>query len=285
MLLDMGYRTIAPDMIGYGDTEAPRTSPTHHLDDDTELSKYTFKRVADDMATLAKQLGVTSTIAIGHDWGAMIAYRFALWYPDLVRACVAVCVPFIPAQTEYRSPEDVAKLLPNFGYQVFVAGPELETKLKTKKDFQNWFNAIFGGKTSAPVMDVRHGYDFEALKDVGPSPIVPPDLIDFYAEKYTRNGMHGPCNWYRTRKLNFEEEKALLPDRANIACPTLFIQANQDAALPPSMAQGMERHFKGSLRKEAVNSSHWALWQAKDEVNKYIREFLIDIDSQNDSKL
>lgn len=79
---------------------------------------------------------------------------------------------------------------------------------------------------------------------------------------------------YRTRKLNFDDERPLLPDRAKISVPTLFIAATQDAALPPAMSEGMEKWFTGPFRREQVDATHWALWQAKDDVNKHIKTWL-----------
>lgn len=197
MLLDLGYQTVSPDLIGYGDTESPRTSPDNHLDDDKDLNKYTFKRAADDMAELASKLGLNSVLSFGHDWGAMVAYRFALWHPELVKGVVAVCVPFIPPAPVFYSPEQVAKMLPNFGYQIYNAGPELETRLKTKDDFKAFFNGIFGGKIEGgKLMEVTKGFNLDLLKGpVGPSPLQPPEVIDLYAEKYAKDGMHGPQNW------------------------------------------------------------------------------------------
>jgi len=78
-------------------------------------------------------------------------------------------------------------------------------------------------------------------------------------------------NWYRNREQNYEDELQL--KTFGIEVPVLFIQATRDAALPPSMSAGMEEKLPNLTRKE-VDASHWALWQAPDKVNSFIREWL-----------
>jgi len=55
--------------------------------------------------------------------------------------------------------------------------------------------------------------------------------------------------------------------------PALFIAGSKDAALPPSLANGMEKWFR-SLTKAEVDAHHWALWEKPAEVNQHIEDFL-----------
>jgi pimeloyl-ACP methyl ester carboxylesterase len=103
LLVSLGIRVVAPDMMGYGGTDAPE-SPTF----------YTYKRAADDIAGLAKQIGVSSIILGGHDWGGAVVFRVALHYPKLVSAVFSVCTPFTPPRKMFID----ATVLPNFKYQV-----------------------------------------------------------------------------------------------------------------------------------------------------------------------
>ena len=80
LLLDLGYRVVCPDMIGYGGTVCAKAAPSGR--NELNLCKdapqvppysidfYTFKRSADDMVELARQIGVTQVILGGHDWYA-----------------------------------------------------------------------------------------------------------------------------------------------------------------------------------------------------------------------
>ena len=70
-----GFRCVAPDMRGYGGTEAPEP-----------IDQYTLYHLVGDMAELVKALGETKAVIVGHDWGAPVAWHAALWRPDLFTA-------------------------------------------------------------------------------------------------------------------------------------------------------------------------------------------------------
>ena len=80
-----GFRCIAPDMRGYGGTEAPEP-----------IDQYTLMHLVGDMAELVKAVGETKAIIVGHDWGAPVAWHAALWRPDLFPAVCAMSVPYAP---------------------------------------------------------------------------------------------------------------------------------------------------------------------------------------------
>jgi len=67
-----GYRAIAWDMPGYGDS-AP-------------LADMTFPALVEAVAVLLDRLEVTSTHLVGHALGGMIAQAFALAHPDRLRS-------------------------------------------------------------------------------------------------------------------------------------------------------------------------------------------------------
>lgn len=81
-------------------------------------------------------------------------------------------------------------------------------------------------------------------------------------------------NWYRIRKINYEEELAIL-DR-KITIPVLFIQALKDSALPPRLGKSMAKHVPNMTMKQ-VNTAHWALWEKPEEVNGIISTWLKDV--------
>src|SRR5689334_11874362 len=80
-----GYRAVAPDMRGYGGTDAP-----------AELDAYTALHLVGDMVELVNSLGEQQAVIVGHDWGALVAWSAALLRPDLFRAVVGMSVPFSP---------------------------------------------------------------------------------------------------------------------------------------------------------------------------------------------
>ena len=60
--------------------------------------------------------------------------------------------------------------------------------------------------------------------------------------------------------------------KKKIDVPVLFIQATHDAALPPMLAAGMDKHIPNLTKKE-VGAAHWILWEKQEEVNEVIRDW------------
>jgi pimeloyl-ACP methyl ester carboxylesterase len=79
----LGYRAIAPDLRGYGDTDAPSSA-----------SSYTPLHIVGDLVGLLDALAVDRVFLVGHDWGAAMAWYFCLLKPDRVKALVNTSVVF-----------------------------------------------------------------------------------------------------------------------------------------------------------------------------------------------
>ncbi|RFU34998.1 hypothetical protein B7463_g1343, partial [Scytalidium lignicola] len=264
-LTAMGLRVVAPDMVGYGGTEAPH-----------ELKYYTHKRICDDMAELARQLGYERILLGGHDWGGALVYKFAMWYPKLIAAFFSICTPFAPLNKTFK---DMTKR-PNFKYQLQFIGSDLEKVINGEEKMKQMLTALYGGrgKNGEKGFDASHGVYIENLGKLSLSPLLSQDELDFYGKRYALHpDVHGPLSWYRVQQLNWEDENAagFTKDPADykFEMPMLFIGAKRDAALIPSMSVGMEKYFRILTRGE-VDANHWALWEKPTEVNRLIEEFL-----------
>lgn len=102
-LADAGYRAVAPDMRGYGNTGAPERE-----------DQYTTFHVVGDMIALMDALGERKAIVVGHDWGATIAWQAALLRPDRFRAVVALSVPMMG-----QPPVPPTKIFPHNDEELF----------------------------------------------------------------------------------------------------------------------------------------------------------------------
>ncbi|KAL2231253.1 UNVERIFIED_CONTAM: Bifunctional epoxide hydrolase 2 [Sesamum indicum] len=91
----LGYRAVAPDLRGYGDTDAP-----------AEVSSYSCLHVVGDIVALIESLGGGDQVfLVAHDWGAMIGWYLCLFRPDLVKAYVSLTVPFRPRHPNVKPVE------------------------------------------------------------------------------------------------------------------------------------------------------------------------------------
>lgn len=80
-LLEAGYRVICPDMLGYGMTDKPK-----------EVERYKTTAIVNDFVTLLDILGLEKIHLIGHDWGAITGWEFAIAFPDRLKSFVAMTV-------------------------------------------------------------------------------------------------------------------------------------------------------------------------------------------------
>lgn len=270
-LMSLGFRVVAPSMLGYAGTSRP-----------DDLRQWSFKSISDDIKALATEfVGERGQIILGgHDWGGAVAWRVALWHPGLIKAVFSVCTPFQAPTTRWASLEDhvAAGRLVNFRYQLQLGGPDVEERLRSEQHVRQFLNGMFGGQgpNGERAFTTWDGVRFDNLPLLGPSPLLSREEADHYARQYMRQPeppMRGPLNWYRTREINHEEELELARNFSRVEAPALFIAATKDAALPPAMSVGMEKHFRDLTRGE-VEATHWALVEASEQVNKGIADWL-----------
>jgi pimeloyl-ACP methyl ester carboxylesterase len=76
-LADAGFRAVAVDLRGYGDSDKPPRG-------------YDLWTLAGDLAGLVRALGERSAAVVGQDWGALVAWTLAALHPRLVSR-LAVC--------------------------------------------------------------------------------------------------------------------------------------------------------------------------------------------------
>jgi pimeloyl-ACP methyl ester carboxylesterase len=158
--------------------DAPKVPPE-------DISLYSYKRAADDIAELANQLNVKKIILGGHDWGGMIVWRAALWHPKLVSHVFSVCTPYAAPQKTYASTEDLVKGgLPQFGYQLHLASPEVEQSITTPEQIRQFISGIFGGHgpNGEVVFDPRTGVLLDNLPKVGKARLVSDEVRCLYVE-------------------------------------------------------------------------------------------------------
>ncbi len=83
-----GFRVVAPDMRGYGKSDAPNA-----------IDQYTILHLVGDMVGILDALNEPTAVIVGHDWGASVAWQAALMRPDRFRAVATLSVPFRPRAT------------------------------------------------------------------------------------------------------------------------------------------------------------------------------------------
>ena len=73
-IADAGWRAVAPDLAGFGDSPPDRPG--------------TWERHRDSLASFHDELGLGPVVLVVHDWGGLIGLAWACEHPDAVRALV-----------------------------------------------------------------------------------------------------------------------------------------------------------------------------------------------------
>ncbi|HSI00522.1 MAG TPA: alpha/beta hydrolase [Reyranella sp.] len=271
-----GFRCVAPDMRGYGGTQAPEP-----------IDQYTLFHMVGDMAELVKVFsenngGESRAVIVGHDWGAPVAWHAALWRPDLFHAVCGMSVPYsVPGYVDILSA--LEKLgITDFYLQYFqkpgVAEAELQQDIRGALR-RLYFTASgdleekdkgFGRLTTGTLLGNT------ADPDRLPSWLSEADL-DYYAGEFSRTGFRGGLNWYRNLRRNWELGG---PWRGRpIRQPSLFIAGSKDGVLRFPAAQSQLDAFPKSLpglRGSHIieGPGHWVQQERPDEVNRLLIDFL-----------
>lgn len=80
-LIDAGYRCVAPDTLGCGESDMANT-----IDD------YRMASVVSDYIALLDHLSIKSVSLMGHDWGSALAWCLAIHHPTRVSRLIGVSV-------------------------------------------------------------------------------------------------------------------------------------------------------------------------------------------------
>lgn len=104
MLVDMGFRVVAPDCLGYGRTvsqsfhlppywELASNNNPNPKDAPDDFTPYSHKSCAADIKALATHLGETQIILGGHDWQAFPSQLYFPGTAQLIRKAGAQHLP------------------------------------------------------------------------------------------------------------------------------------------------------------------------------------------------
>ncbi|XP_059455261.1 uncharacterized protein LOC132185510 [Corylus avellana] len=269
-LASLGYRAVAPDLRGYGDTDAP-----------ADPASYTSLHVVGDLVALLDTIAADQdkVFVVAHDWGAVIAWYLCLYRPDKVKALVNLSVAFTPRNPK-RKPLDSLRALYGDDYYIcrFQEPGEIEAEFaqigtaRVLKEFLTYRNP---GPLYLP-----KGKGFGHPPD---APILLPswlseDDINYYANKYEKRGFTGGLNYYRDLDLNWELTAPWTGTQVKV--PVKFIVGDLDLTYN---GPGVKEYIhKGGLKKyvpflqEVVvmeGVAHFIQLERPDEINKHIYDF------------
>jgi len=277
-----GFRAVAPDMRGYGKSDAPEA-----------IDQYTIFHLIGDLVGLLDALEAQTAVIVGHDWGANIAWQAARLRPDRFRAVVALSVPFRP-----RGPVRPTSVMPRTAdaqfYQLYFQEPgvaEAELERDPRATVRNMLYGASGdGAAAARAAAASSGASPNLgmvpkgggfLRGSGAPATLPAWLseadIDFYAGEFKRSGFRGGLNYYRNIDRNWELTAAFADVKVTV--PALYVAGDRDMVVSfPGTDQLLAnlKQFVPALRNIQMlpGCGHWTRQERPGEVSAAIIDFV-----------
>jgi pimeloyl-ACP methyl ester carboxylesterase len=278
-----GFHAVAPDMRGYGLTDAP-----------AEIERYTLFHLVGDMVGVLDALGEKTAVIAGHDWGAPVAWHAALLRPDRFRAVVGLSVPYRPrgsvAPTTVMPQNADAAFYQLYFQPAGVAEAELEAdpRVSLRKILYSGSGDVprrnpggsgsGGGSGGGVGMVARAGGFLTRMPDPD---TLPPWLsatdVDFYVRQFEHSGFRGGLNWYRNIDRNWE---LMAPYAgAAVSVPALYMAGDLDLVVSfPRMKEVIAdlARYIPQLRGTIMlpGCGHWTQQERAPEVNEAMIGFL-----------
>lgn len=237
-LAQAGYRAVAPDLRGWGETDKPRGVAAYHVD-----------QLIADVAGLIPALGHERAHIVGHDWGGGLAWYFAHRYPELTRTVTVLNAPH---------PEGFARVM----------------KAHPRQMLMSWY-MLFFQIPALPEALSRLG-NYKAIRASLQHTVHPEAFTDGDIRKYVENvsrpyALTAGLNYYRAA-LRAGMPRGLAP----LSMPALVIWGEQDPFLLRANAESA-RPWAPDLKVRYIpDSGHWVQCERPDLVNPHLLAFLRD---------
>jgi len=271
-LAQAGYHAVAPDMRGYGKTDAPEA-----------VEAYDIMHLTEDVVGVIDAMGEETAVVIGHDWGAPVAWHCMLLHPDRFSALVAMSVPYSGRPDESVIVSLKKAFGENFFYILyfqddgraeaeFDADPHgILSRLYLSPDSPREAPTLTDAKMSAGGWIPRLGKP-RCL----PRWLAQEDL-DYYVREFMESGFRGGISYYRNLQRNWEITPQLAG--ATIEKPVVFITGERDSVIRGASAEALTENMRNvatDLRgvKLLPGTGHWVQQEAPEETDREILSFL-----------
>lgn len=276
-LADAGFHAVAPDMRGYGQSDAP-----------LGIDQYSLFHLVGDMVGILDALEEDRAVIAGHDWGAPVAWHCALMRPDRFRAVIALSVPYRPrgsvAPTTVMPRTDDAAFYQLYFQEPGVAEAELDADplLALRRILYSGSGDVPRKQATAVPGSVgmvsRSGGFLTRMPDPQTLPVWLTEAdLKVYAEQFRHSGFRGGLNWYRNIDRNWQ---LLAPyARAPITVPALYMAGDLDLVVAfPRMREVIAdlRRYVPLLRDTVMlpGCGHWTQQERAVDVNQHMLAFL-----------
>jgi pimeloyl-ACP methyl ester carboxylesterase len=242
-LAKAGCLAVAPDMRGYGMTDAPEG-----------VEAYSMDHLVDDVAGLIKAFGRIEAHIAGHDWGAPVAWCFASRHPEQTKSLTVLSVGHPAAITAARVDDE-------------------DQKQRSR------YIGLFLLESKAEHVLSDDGYKrLRAMFTIGPNPdAVPKTMIDKFVRSMSSQPgrLTAALNYYRANLSGEWQWKSISPEQIKVSAPTVLLWGDEDPALGRRQAIDTASYMAGEYRLVILEGAgHWLQFERPDDVSRAMVELV-----------
>jgi pimeloyl-ACP methyl ester carboxylesterase len=239
LLAGLGYRVWAPDLRGYGGTTRP-----------ANVAAYALEHLLADVDALIEAAESKEVLLIGHDWGALIAWYYAMFGRHTIAKLVIMNVPH-PALAQ-RGLYTLRQLKKSW-YIFFFQLPWLPEYLLSRNDY-------------ASIAEAFRGMAVDKSR-------FPQEVLEVYQQGAAQPGaLTAMVNYYRALLRGLRRIRARGMPRIRV--PVLMLWGEADAALGKELTYGTERYVEDLVLRYLPRVSHWVQQEAPETVNALMAAWL-----------
>ncbi|XP_050804791.1 bifunctional epoxide hydrolase 2-like [Gopherus flavomarginatus] len=270
-LAEAGFRVLALDMKGYGDSTAP-----------LDIEEYSQEEICKDLVVFLDKLGISQAVFIGHDWGGAVVWNMSLFYPERVRAVAGLNTPFRPANPNVDVMEMI-KAHPVLDHQLYFQEPGV-AELELEKDLSRTFRIMIRSMRKEDELPVplnianvreRGGLLAGMPEDPPPSQILAGADLQYFIQQFKKSGFRRPLNWYRNMRANWQW--SLSAKDRKILVPALIVTAGKDLFLHPNLSESMEEWIPQLTRGHIEECGHWTQMESPAALNGILIKWLENV--------
>jgi pimeloyl-ACP methyl ester carboxylesterase len=246
-LAELGYRAVAVDLRGYGDSDKPPRG-------------YDGWTLAGDTAGLIRALGHPSATLVGHADGGLACWTTALLHPRLVRAIALISSPHPAAlrRSTLTRRDQSRALLPTLLRYQLPLWPERVLTRHNAAEIEHLVRSRSSAKWVASE-DFSHtiGYLRKAIQIPGAA---------HCALEYQR--------WAVRSQLRDEGHRFLRSMTRQLSVPLLHVRGDADPYVLAAPVERTQRYARHGRYISVAGVGHFSHEEAPDEINRHLMRFL-----------
>ncbi|HEY5985745.1 MAG TPA: alpha/beta hydrolase [Streptosporangiaceae bacterium] len=241
-----GFRAVAADLRGYGGSDKPPRG-------------YDLITAASDGAGLIRALGEANAVVVGHDWGGLVAWTMAAFFPKVVRRLTIVSVAH-PLRMRAAMLTDPLRRGWRTGSALGFQLPVLPERQLLRHNAEQVGRIL--RKWSGP------GWPDAATERRYRAAMCVPSAAHSALEYH---------RWFLRSVLRPDGMRYASRMRVPVQAPTLHLHGALDTCLPPRAAQGAARYVMAPYRWRLIDGAgHFLPEEQPDRFDTALRSWLSD---------